>query len=118
MSQKLFIPSIGDEIWLAEDWSFELYPEHRNKIFGERAGYGYKYVYARPSWTKNDIEWPNCNITLPQGTMLKIDRIYIKSGQKEFDSITFKVAKTIDGIPYGRFWVKLADANKIVMRRF
>jgi hypothetical protein len=67
--------------------------------------------------------------TLPAGTILVMDRIYIRQGQSKFDSVTF-YAKEIPNLqdqsipaacraftkkPKGkaRFWVKLADANQI-----
>jgi hypothetical protein len=46
--------------------------------------------------------------TLPKGTVLELDRIYIRKGAKEFSSTTFKLRKE-----KVRFWVKLADANRI-----
>lgn len=65
-------------------------------------------------------------ITLPKGTELKVDRIYIRKGASEFSSITFKTisfGKTEVKHPWRtgsksknslRFWVKLQDCNRIV----
>lgn len=65
-------------------------------------------------------------ITLPAKTVLTIDRIYIKKNSPEYDSITFfvdespleiispKINKKGKRSGRQRFWVKLADANKIV----
>ena len=36
---KLYIPEIGDEIILAEDWNFILFPEHRNSDLAALSGY-------------------------------------------------------------------------------
>jgi hypothetical protein len=44
MSQKLFIPNIGTLLILAEDWTFKLYFEDRNKSMIEAFG-GKKSVY-------------------------------------------------------------------------
>lgn len=49
-------------------------------------------------------------ITLPVGTKLKVDRIYIRKGASDFSSISFFA--TIDKKDY-RFWAKLADVNTI-----
>jgi hypothetical protein len=65
------------------------------------------------------------NMTLPANTMLKVDRIYIRQGAGEYDSITF----TVDDCPLPeikpkkikggrragilRFWAKLDDVNTI-----
>jgi hypothetical protein len=46
----------------------------------------------------------------PVGTILEIDRIYIRKGTPEFNSVTFKTK--INNKTY-RFWVKLDNANKI-----
>jgi len=55
-------------------------------------------------------------VTLPTGTELKVDRIYIKSTYRDFDSITFRigVCPTNKKLSKARFWVKLHDANRIV----
>jgi hypothetical protein len=59
-------------------------------------------------------------VTLPEGTVLTVDRYYIRSGANDFDSITFRLPKPAgkrkkgDPVPpSGRFWVKLRDANTI-----
>jgi hypothetical protein len=66
-------------------------------------------------------------VTLLAGTTLKVDRIYIRKGLKDFSSITF-FAEGLGEVEimrgYGwskkkskqkslRFWVKLSDCNKI-----
>lgn len=66
-------------------------------------------------------------VILPAGTILKVDRIYIRKGLKDFSSITF-FAEGLGEVEvargYGwskrkikqkslRFWVKLNDCNKI-----
>lgn len=54
---------------------------------------------------------PNESIqrTLPAGTILEIDRIYIRQGNAEYSSVTFKAR----GIKVLRFWAKLDDVNRI-----
>lgn len=39
MNQKLYIPEISDQIILTEDWTFVLYPEHRNEDLAKFFGY-------------------------------------------------------------------------------
>src|ERR1035437_10367007 len=36
---KFYLPEIGDEITLQEDWTFELHAERRNDVLGEFFGY-------------------------------------------------------------------------------
>lgn len=48
-------------------------------------------------------------VTLPTGTNLKVDRVYIRKGAKDFSSITFFMVlpekKSV------RFWAKIPDVN-------
>lgn len=56
------------------------------------------------------------NVTFPAGTILKMDRLYIRKNAREFDSVTFVVEQT--SLFKGRkprFWAKLEDANRMVL---
>lgn len=67
----------------------------------------------------------NVPLTLPAGTVLTVDRIYIRKGQGDYSSLTFYIAetshptltrdKTAKGFKKGRkrFWAKLHDVNAI-----
>jgi hypothetical protein len=62
----------------------------------------------------------SADVTLPAGTVLTLDRYYIKHGANDFDSITFRLPKPKGRVkkgdpvpPSGRFWCKLRDANRI-----
>lgn len=134
---KLYIPSIGDTITLAKPWTFQLNYEWRNKSLWEHLG---KEKREDFNWRKTRNPLP---VTLPKGTKLKLDRIYIRKGRKPYDSVSFNlvgakterrtVTTTINIYTGGynqpplfkphsyktpaqqvRFWVKLEDANKIV----
>ncbi len=72
-----------------------------------------------PHWTEGF--W---NVTLPAGTVLSIDRIYIRKGVGDFDSVTFFIKdcpdkslapKKMKGkfVGSSRFWTKLHFANQI-----
>lgn len=52
--------------------------------------------------TDLDYSWP-------AGTILEVDRIYIRKGAADFSSVTFKIR----GKKVIRFWVKLEDVNRI-----
>lgn len=105
--KNLFIPPLGTSITLAQDWAFELHREHRNYDFFGHLGLQY------PTW---DSKVESVSATLPAGTILKIDRIYIRKGQKDYDSVTFHVVNSKGKkVTNARFWVKLADANKIML---
>jgi len=86
-------------------------------------------------WLKEDEIWRKraeellvkyINITIPSGTVLSIDRIYIRKGVSDYSSITFfakglgetEVRRGWRGdrkqkVKSMRFWAKLDDCNKI-----
>lgn len=108
MAQQLYIPSIGDHLELAEDWTFQLYRESRN----EEAGF--KWGLWGTQW---EFEHKEVGVrhTLPAGTRLSISRIYIRQGAKDYDSVTFFAIG--DRKLSARFWVKLADANQMIFTK-
>lgn len=81
------------------------------------------YLEAAQAVIKNSI-----TVTIPAGTVLKVDRIYIRKGNSEYSSITF-YAKDLGEITRRpsywnrsgkptkkkslRFWAKLSDCNNI-----
>ncbi len=101
----MYIPSIGDKIVLEEDWNPMILDEYRTREFlvimgiDPRGANGHTYA-----------------VVIPRNTVLTVDRIYIKKGSSAYDSITFTINQAYNPhIPRGkkRFWVKLAQANKI-----
>lgn len=121
---KLYIPHLGDQLRLTSDWAFALHREWRNETMFSHLGLKYDgegFVLAR----------------LPKDTILKVDRIYIRKGASDFDSVTFMIpgqkikGETTTGTykvvgdptvyTYERktptkpvrFWVKLDHANEI-----
>jgi hypothetical protein len=120
-----YVPTIGDKIYLEEDWTFDLYYEHRNDKLLLSTGVGetttVDYFRSGPkevvdySGGKHGTVAGKC--TLPRGTELKVARIYIRGiahRMREFDSITFTITSCPNKKIKGRFWVKLRDANRIV----
>jgi hypothetical protein len=90
---KMYIPSIGDQIQLTQDWNFSLQNESRNSTLWE---------IATGEEMKDEWHWVDINdsskgrvgkivipVIIPVGEILKIDRIYIRKGMDDFDSITF-----------------------------
>jgi hypothetical protein len=132
-SVRVFIPTIGTVFTLAEDWTFPLYDESRNDAM--IAYQGLTDAIAKRHWG-NDPKILK-NVTLPTGTTLKVDRIYIRKGSEElkaYDSVTFIVQSIPDvniavtmpqddwQIRMGknprtmrtiRFWAKLNDVNQM-----
>lgn len=118
---KLYIPRIGDRIRLLSDWTFDLYNEYRNDTLLQFVNDPRKSSYG-------GLTAAPC--TIQAGEILKVDRMYIRKGQAEYDSMTFfwegqKTAGGMRPVWYSstverktparaiRFWVKLDDANKI-----
>jgi hypothetical protein len=144
---KLYIPEIGDAILLTKDWNFPLYSERRNSDFIEAMKGIYPNIekVLEAKWEKHWKllrEWrdnPNSDydtypndstvnfpVQLVSGTVLKIDRIYIRKGADDYSSVTFQLVSSPnlalmhkkDGgtLPKGckrRFWAKLPDVNTI-----
>lgn len=101
---RMYIPEIGDVIKLAEPWEFNLFGEYRNASLIEH--FGLEMRTSRYGELESQL------VTLPKGTELSIDRVYIRRGAKEFSSVTFNFRKHKGGRV--RFWVKLSDVNKMV----
>ncbi len=90
---RICIPRLGQTIVLTKSWKFKLKQEGRNESAISVLG--------------------GTSPTLPKGTSLKVDRIYIMAAGVrafDYDSVTFKMIvdrKTV------RFFVSLSDANNI-----
>ena len=130
---NLYIPAIGTKMVLTEPWTFMLFSEDRNNKFIDTLYTSRAFYDVLPKLKLDSDGTPThrrysyearefCNFTLPTGTQLSVSRVYIRLGQKEFDSITFNAS--VDVIHpttkkptkvKGRFWVKLTDANTIKM---
>ncbi len=110
----------------------ECYQTDTEIVIENRLGYQIgelaQFVYTKEV-PYETLDWSKNEITLPVGTCLAIDRIYIKKGIPDFDSITFyiescplailhpgkgKKSGGFGGKGRARFWVKLKDANRIV----
>ena len=120
MARQLLCPGIGTKLTLAEDWMFDLHYESRNCTLYECLGID----YVAPSWSNRQGR-ANCGATTPvvlnKGTVLKVDRVYIRQHLSDFSSITFYVETWVDQGPTGkkkkkaRFWAKLDDCNTMIV---
>lgn len=120
---RLFIPTIGTFMILAESWEFVLYEEHRNDKFANQKGLelGFDSWKALrwttlPDGSRGRLPIRTEKVTLPKGTLLKIDRIYIRGKTdeaREFDSVSFFCNPSARSGLRGRFWAKLADVNRM-----
>jgi hypothetical protein len=114
-----FIPPLGTRLRLLRDWEFPLHREYRNSDAWELlVGDQEKMWNGVSGWGQQP---PPFIVSLPQATILNVERIFIRSGAKDFDSVTFRVMdspnKAIAPKKVGgrggkcRFWVKLDDVN-------
>lgn len=103
---KLFIPPLRTALKLQQDWTFPLHPEYRNMDLWHEFD---------PSTVYMGKQKGPLPVTIPAGTILTVERIYIRAGLTQFNSLTFSIPKAqypFKGKPKRlRFWAKLADCN-------
>lgn len=107
----MYVPAIGDTIVLTEDWKFTLTDEYRNTSLHDLL---FGVLPADPNQYYRRCSYDTKEVTLPKNTVLTIDRVYIKKGQSDYNSLTFIIKKA----PFYkkgkiRFWAKLKDVNNI-----
>lgn len=111
MSQKMYIPSVADAITLTADWEFTCYIERKNIKFLSKM----RPELGELTYSYGVRNLQSALVVIPKGSVLRVARIYIRNGKKDFDSLTFTVAIPTAKKPFkpGRFWAKLADVNEI-----
>lgn len=143
---RMFIPEIGTKIILTRPWDILIHEERRNASVHERLKAALPEAeVARMEaerlrvnqemrqegvhrWTEGYAErmprlweqWERAMIipvTLPAGTELTVDRIYIRKGVSSYSSLTFHLTKTTHPVLAAkgrrRFWVKLDQVNRM-----
>lgn len=109
---KLYIPRVGSELRLEADWSFDVFYDYRNQAACKAAG-NWVTTY---DWNSRPAAKP---LTVPAGTSLVVDRIYIRQPNKsgdanDYDSVTFFVRSgglAQHLVPGARFFARLDDCN-------
>lgn len=115
----------------ARPWVPLSHPKMRPNVYNNEHSDEYKQYwidYHKHREECDRISQQSIPITLKKGTILSVDRVYIRKGSSDFSSITF-YAKNIgemifDGsniwgkkkpkkIKAFRFWAKLSDCNEI-----
>lgn len=108
---KMFIPTIGTVFTLTKNWEFDIYEEYRNyaclQLLFPNQKIGKYGKYGTPT--------PPRKFAFKKGSVLKVDRIYIRKSKAEYDSVSFVLQHDASGeiSKKPRFWVKLADVNTI-----
>lgn len=123
---RLFIPALKTTLTLSKEWMARIHWESRNISFVANVqGYyphtGENFDKLRQLFniSEEDLRVKNSwrlvdefvDINIPKGTKLVVDRIYIRQGVECNNSVTFRIPKTKGSRLYGRFWVKLDNAN-------
>jgi hypothetical protein len=124
----LFIPPLGTKLRLVWDYTFLIESEYRNRSIYEALDLG-ECSYSpmrRVGWSREAGSVyepiPPKPVSLVKDTILIVDRIFIRKGLGDFDSITFIVddgpdkrlcTKKKGGTRSKavRFWVKLDQVN-------
>lgn len=125
---KMMIPPLGTRIRLTSGWTFSLHYEYRNESVYELLGAfqdlkGKKEglpddAYTPAHWL-DPSEYEPVQVSLTAGTLLTLDRYYIRHGAGDFDSVSFLLpSQPRPGYSFGknrlaRFWAKLEDVNDI-----
>lgn len=110
-NKRLFVPELGTILSLSKDWYFKLYNESRNYMFGQK----YDPTINKKrfnGWYFDELDkLKSMDVVLVAGTNIKLDRIYVRKGQKDYSSLSFHI---VNGMFKGsRFWAKLSDCNNI-----
>ncbi len=114
---KLFIPTIGTKLVLKKAWTPTIFSESRNWDFLQSEG----IIDSELNWwTAYGKDRPmalgekSFLVTIPKGRILTVDRIYIRRGVSDYDSISFRVRNpAVKKSKSQRFWAKLKDVNGI-----
>lgn len=130
---KLFIPTIGSRLKIIAPWTFRLYTEYRNSGFGQLAGLADKDGSWHCGGARYCAPKVAAWVTILPGSLLTVNRVYIRRGLHNFDSLTFYLkpdgrrpreleVRTLKSEPRHvtvtskagmRFWAKLADINSL-----
>src|SRR3990167_4414557 len=84
---KMYIPNLGDSIILSREWMFTLHEEYRNFDFCNRVANKMEDRTRKYVMTNSKL----LRVRLPADTELVIDRIYIRKGSEDFNSVTFRI---------------------------
>lgn len=134
---KLNIPDVGFKMTLTSDWTFDLIREYRNiSLWNLFVDPDIEAVavkaYDERMWEFNarveeaieqgvtvlqieEVKMPFVSVTLPAGTELSVDRIYIRKGASDYSSVTFNVLSIPNVKKKGRvrFFASLDDVNNL-----
>lgn len=125
---KVFVPTIGSDLILTKSCTVTIHSERRNWTFLKSIGMTVNQIYADKNYGnlsvenqsladkyKVNVSLRDVSLKIPAGTVLSVNRIYIRQGAEDFDSMTF-FCKGNKDFPKGRFWLKLTDVNNFEIK--
>lgn len=112
---RVFVPRIGTLLRLNQEWTFSVYRDYRNSAALAALGDVKGVYYA------DDPDGHAGRLTLPTGTVLLVDRVYVRQGinntgtPSEYDSLSFRVrAGGVTGLDARkRFFARVEDVNTL-----
>lgn len=111
---KIFIPDIGTNLTLKENWEFILYHEEKNANLFDKLGLGEVELYWE--WEKNKKPPSHPLVILPKTTILTVERVYIKKNKSDYSSIAFKILDSPNKVLKKlHFFAKLKDVNNMII---
>jgi hypothetical protein len=108
MIMNISVPVIGDKFILKNSITTNIVFDGQNKIFVKNL------IKDEPANLGDKIE-----ITLLEGTTLKVQRVYIRQGAgADFNSVTFRISKdNPSGLPDGRFFLPIDVVNTLEVEK-
>jgi hypothetical protein len=132
---KLFVPYCGDLLTLTANWEFTLHWEGRNGAMWKALGVededgdfswrihdevkvAIETLGGRVNRSTQYNHEATLKVSLPEGTVLKVDRVYVRNGNSaDFNSLTFRIMECGDPrLVRKRFWARLHDVNAMEIR--
>ena len=106
----MFIPGLHTKLRVLKDWEFSLFCEVRNKSLWDMKAQRLGYDAIPAKHRKFNIALVHL---IPKDELV-IDRVHVRRGQDEKDSVTLKANVQHHGSFYRcRFWVLLHDFNTL-----
>jgi hypothetical protein len=102
-------PTAAFKLSKAQNWAVQA--NNFRRWYGRAATLADEQAYMESEW-RFTMEGRELDThTFPAKSVLIVDRIYIRQGQDDYDSVTFRSKYQQTGFGKVRFWAKLDDVN-------
>ena len=107
---KMFIPALNTKLQVTKDWDISLFCDQRNRTLWDLASGMTEMARIPLIHRKGQM----AVVRIPEGSILTVDRVYIRKDQEGYNSVTLRGWVEVRGTTHRvRFWVMLADFNKL-----